>query len=104
MTFAHGSSLLIGALLTLAACQASEGPSSPTPAALAPAGSDQVHICHFRGHESDLFGRDFVTAAAPPGSLSLCGSRGGDVIRVSREACTNGHAAKPSSVGDCTTG
>ena len=96
MTFFRGSALLIGAVATLAACQAGQAPSGIESAALTPAGSDKVFVCHFRGHASVEEGvvvfQDFVTTA-PTGGRSICDSRGGNVIEVTPAACVNGHAA-----------
>ena len=96
MTHIRSSALLLAAVATLAACLADQGLSGVESAALTPAGADKVFVCHFRGHASVEEGvvvfQDFVTTA-PTGGLSICGSRGGNVIEVSPTACVNGHAA-----------
>ena len=97
-----GSVLLIGAILALAACQASEEPSGLSTGGLTLANSDKVWICHFRGHERNdegIITHDYVTTE-PFGGLSTCR---GNVIEVSSEACVNGHAALPRSGMDCNT-
>lgn len=99
MVFLRGSAVLIGAVLTLAACQAGQEPNGLGTDSLTLAGAGSVRICHFPGHEQKGEGAfsDYVTteAPAPPGSLSICGGQGGNVIEVSTQACINGHGILP---------
>ena len=97
MVFPRGSAILIGAVLTLAACQAGQEPSVLGTDGLTMAGAGNVFVCHFPGHEITEEGavvfRDYATteAPAPPGSISQCGQQGGNVIEVSTQSCINGH-------------
>jgi hypothetical protein len=101
MVFLRGSAVVIGAILTLAACQAGEEPNVLGTDGLTMAGAGSVLICHFSGHEVTEEGvvvfSDYATteAPAPPGSLSICGGQGGNVIEVSTQACINGHGILP---------
>lgn len=102
MAFPRGLAFLIGAVLTIAACQQGEDPSGLGTDGLTLANSDKVWICHFRGHEMNdegIITHDYVTTEPFPG-LSTCR---GNVIEVSSEACVNGHAALPRAGRDCTT-
>ena len=101
MVFLRGSAVLIGAILTLAACQAGQEPIGLGTDSLTLAGAGNVFVCHFTGHEiteeDAVVFRDYATteAPAPPGSLSQCGGQGGNVIEVSTQACINGHGVLP---------
>jgi hypothetical protein len=99
MVFPRGLALLIGAVLTVAACQVGEQPSGLSSDGLALAAGGKVFVCHFPGHEITEEGAvvfsDYATkeAPAPPGSLSRCGQEGGNVIKVSIQSCINGHVS-----------
>ena len=52
----------------------------------------QVRICHFRGHEGPV-SHDFVTGVQDGGEPTICNDEGGLAMWVSRDACSDGHAA-----------
>ncbi len=52
----------------------------------------QIRICHFRGHEGPV-SHDFVTGVQQGEEPTVCNAEGGLAMWVSRDACTDGHAA-----------
>ena len=52
----------------------------------------QVRICHFRGHEGPV-SHDFVTGVQQGEEPTVCNAEGGLAMWVSRDACSDGHAA-----------
>jgi len=90
MVFPRSAALLIGAILTLAACQVGEQPSGLTTDGLALADGGKVWICHFPGHaEKGEGARTDTVTSEPSGNISPC--PGANIIEVSTLACSNGH-------------